>query len=160
MSASWGWTPQRPEGIWRHGCRWMRPLFAAAPWATLALLAALFALVEGRLTAAPGLGLELPAGTCDEGELPDLAAVVMPVVREGAAASETLVYFDDARYSHADPASGEALRERLGERAAGEGAGVLLLLVDERVASGDLMKLTALAREAGVARVQIAERRE
>ena len=36
----------------------------------------------------------------------------------------------------------------------------LLLLADGRVPSGDLMRLAGLAREAGVAHLEIAERRE
>lgn len=158
--ASWGWTPPRPEGIWRHGCKWAHPLTAAAPWITLALLLATFALVQGRLAAASGVVFDLPERAGDEAVVPGMAAVVMPVVREGVAGSETIVFFDDARYSFSDEASREALRERLGERAAADKSGELLVLADVRVPSGDLMRLAGLAREAGVVRVQIAERRE
>ena len=160
MSTSWGWTPSRPEGIWRHGCKWAHPLTAAAPWVTLALLVATFALVEGRLAAASGVVFDLPKSAGGEAVAPGLAAGVMPVVREGVAGRETIVFFDDARYSLADETSREAFRERLGERAAADTKGTLLLLADVRVPSGDLMKLAALAREAGVVHVEIAERRE
>lgn len=159
MSTSWGWTPARPEGIWRHGCRWARPFTAAAPWVTLALLLTTFALVQGRLAAAPGVVFNLPAPASGETIVPGLAAVVLPVVREGVSGRETIVFFDDARYSLSDAASTEALRERLGERAV-ETDNSLLLLADARVPSGELMRLVGLAREAGVAHVQIAERRE
>ncbi len=160
MSGAWGWTPPRPEGIWRHGCKWAQPLTAAAPWITLALLVATFALVEGRLAAAPGMVFDLPAPAGASAVVPGLAAVVMPVVREGVAGRETIVFFDDARYSLADETSRERLRERLGERSASDTSGALLLLADVRVPSGDLMRLAGLAREAGVLHVEIAERRE
>ena len=124
------------------------------------MLVAMFALMEGRLAAAPGMVFDLPKPAGGAAVVPDLAAVVMPVVREGVAGRETIVFFDDARYSLADETSREAFRERLGERAASHRKGTLLLLTDVRIPTGDLMKLTALAREAGVAHVEVAERRE
>ena len=138
-ATAWGWRPVRPEGIWKHGCRWAQPLTVAAPWIALALLFVEFAFIERRLVAAPGLVLNLPAPVCGEAATPGLAAIVVPVVREGIA---------------------EAFRERLAARAQADRSGTLLLLADGRVASGDLMRLMGLAREAGVTRVQIGERRE
>ena len=137
-ATAWGWRPVRPEGIWRHGCRWARPLTVAAP----------------------GLVLNLPAPVCGKAATPGLAAIVVPVVREGAAGRETLVFFDDARYSLSDAASAEAFRARLAARAQADRSGTFLLLADGRVAAGELMRLMALARDAGVARVEIGERRE
>ena len=57
----WGWRPAQAEGIWRHGARWTKPLFAAVPWITLTLLLVMFGLVGDRLTAAPGVVFDLPA---------------------------------------------------------------------------------------------------
>lgn len=159
-ATAWGWRPVRPEGIWRHGCRWARPLTVAAPWIALALLLVEFGLIDGRLVAAPGLVLNLPAPVCGKAATPGLAAIVVPVVREGAAGRETLVFFDDARYSLSDAASAEAFRTRLAARAQADRSGTFLLLADGRVAAGELMRLMALARDAGVARVEIGERRE
>lgn len=157
----WGWRPDRPEGIWKHGCRWARPFAAAAPWVTLALLFALFALVEGRLAAAPGLVFDLPDPVMGDGaDVPALAAVVVPVAREDAARRETLVFFDDERYSLSDEDSLARFRERLGERAAADASGTLLLLADVEVPTGHLMRLAGIVREAGVVHVQIAEKRE
>lgn len=158
---SWGWRPDRPEGIWKHGCKWVKPLAAAAPWVTLALLLAMFSLVDGRLSAAPGLVFDLPAPAMGDGaDVPALAAVVVPVAREGAAGRETLVFFDDERYSLSDEDSMLRFRERLGERAAADPSGTLLLLADAYVPSGHMMRLAGLAREAGVIHVQVAEKRE
>lgn len=159
-AAAWGWRPVRPEGIWKHGCRWARPLTVAAPWIALALLLVEFAFIERRLVAAPGLVLSLPAPVCGEAATPGLAAIVVPVLREGAAGRETLVFFDDARYPLSDGAAVEAFRERLAARAQADASGTLLLLADGRVASGDLMRLMGIAREAGVSKVQVGERRE
>ena len=105
----WGWRPAQAEGIWRHGARWTKPLFAAVPWITLALLLVMFALLGDTLTAAPGVVFDLPA----------------PVGRQAASPDATM-----------------------------------LVLADRRVSAGELMRLVGIARESGVRRVQIAERRE
>jgi len=158
---AWGWRPERTEGIWLHGCRWAKPFVAAAPWITLALLLATFSLLQGRLSAAPGLVFDLPEPVMGDGaDVPSLAAVVVPVAREGGAGRETLVFFDDERYSLSDDESMTRLRERLGERAAADASGTLLLLADSHVPSGHMMRLAGLARDAGVVHIQVAERRE
>ena len=160
MTTSWGWRPERTEGIWKHGCRWAKPFTAAAPWVTLALLLAMFAFMQGRLAAAPGVAFDLPDPVAGAARTPGLAVVVVPVVREDSAHRETFVFFDDARYALSDPASVDAFRERLGERAAADATGSLLLLSDARVPTGQLMRLMSIAREAGVVNVQVAEKRE
>ena len=160
MNEAWKWRPERTEGIWRHGCAWAKPFTAAAPWISLALLMATFALADGRLTSSPGTVFDLPAPSAREGTEPGLAAIMMPVAREGAAGRETIVFFDDARYSLDDDASREALRERIGARAAADATGTMLVLADARVPAGDMILFAGLAREAGVVHVEIAERRE
>ena len=159
-TTNWGWRPVRPEGIWKHGCKWAKPITVAAPWITLALLLVEFSFIEGRQTATPGLVFNLPAAVSGDSATPGLAAIVMPVAREGGAGRETLVFFDDARYSLSDDASIEAFRDLLTERVQSDATGTLLLLADTRVPTGDMMRLAALAREAGVVHVQIGERRE
>ena len=160
MKTTWGWSPVPSEGIWKHGCRWAKPLTASAPWITLALLLAMFGLLEGRLTTAPGLVFDLPQPVSGESDIPGLAVVLVPVMREDSALRETLLFFDDACYSLSDENSLESFHARLRERAATDPAGALLVLADARVPAGHLMRLTGLARDAGVVRVQIAEKRE
>ena len=167
----WGWRPRQTEGIWRHGCAWAKPLFAAVPWITLTLLLALFAIIGDRLPQVPGMVCDLPAPVVrqneekdrDKGLLPPvpvstgLAALVLPAAGDGG---ETLVFFDDARYSLSDETSIAVLKDRLGVRAGAETSGTFLLLADRRVPAGDVMRLVGIARESGLTRVQIAERRE
>ena len=163
MTASeWRWRPVRQEGIWKHGCPWARPLTAAVPWITLALLFVMFALIGGRLAAAPGVTFDLPAPVGELSEVTGLAAIVMPMARENGEGVDTLVFFDDARFLLSDVSSEpeEMLRRQLGKRASAEKNPVLLLLVDRRIPAGDLMKIVGLARESGVAHVQVAEKRQ
>lgn len=161
MSESqWGWLPPPSEGIWRYGAVWMRPLCAAAPWVTFALVLAMLAFAGTCFTAAPGVVFDLPAAEVQEGESSRLMALAMPVVRESGGGEETLVVFDDSRFTLSDPASASSLRRAMEEKVvAGRGA-ALLLLADRRIPAGDLMVLASLARKAGVKRVQIASRRE
>ena len=156
----WGWRPAQAEGIWRHGARWTKPLFAAVPWITLALLLVMFALLGDTLTAAPGVVFDLPAPVGRQAASPDATMLVLPSANVGESGG-TLAFFDDARYVLDDPQSVALLREQLFAHVQENAARpALLVLADSRVASGDLHQIVGLARKAGVKQVQIAERRE
>lgn len=148
----WGWSPERTQGVWRHGAPWMRPAVAAAPWITVILLLALFYLIGGTFTSAKGVLFDLPDTSLEEGEATGLVALVMPMSRE------TLVFFDDARYMLGDSASAAAFGEHVAERAAKTERKTLLVLADRRVAGGELMKLAALAKKGGMRRVLFGEK--
>ncbi len=149
----WGWTPARSPGIWRHGAAWLRPAVAAVPYLTVGLLLLLLRFVAGTLTAAEGTLFELPdAAPADVvGEAP--VALMMPMPRE------TLVFFDDTRYLMGEESSMRALGEQLADRFARSRQKSLLVLADRRVAGGELMRLAALAKANGVARILFAEKR-
>ena len=163
----WGWRPAQAEGIWRHGARWTKPLFAAVPWITLALLLVMFGLLGDTLTSAPGVVFDLPdpVGHRGEGRLdaaPDATMLVLP--SENAVKDRgggTLVFFDDARYALGDPQSVELLRRQLRAHVQdGPARPTLLVLADRRVSAGELLKLVGIARESDFRQVQIAEKRQ
>ena len=156
----WQWRAASDAGVWAHGAKWARPLAAAAPWVSLALLVALFGIVSREVTLARGTVFDLPASAAADADDPGLTAFVLPVPRDAGGGEETLVFFDDARFVPADSASAANLQSRLSARASDARSGTLLLLADRRVPAGDLMKLMALARKAGLKHVQVAERRE
>ena len=149
----WGWSPERSLGIWRHGATWLKPFVAAAPAVSVGILVLLLHVVSGKLTAAEGVLFDLPsaASTDAVGEAP--VALVMPVPRE------TLVFFDDARYLMGDDASVRALGDQFAHRFARASRKTLLVLADRRVASGELMRLAALAKANGVERILFAEKK-
>ena len=156
----WGWRPAQAEGIWRHGARWTKPLFAAVPWITLALLLVMFGLLGDTLTAAPGVVFDLPAPVGRQATVPGATMLVLPSANTGESGG-TLVFFDDARYVLGDRQSVALLREQLLARVQEDSArATLLVLADRRVAAGDLLQLVGIARESGIRHVQIAERRE
>ena len=158
--SEWGWLPPSDEGIWRYGAAWMRPFAASAPWLTLAILLALASLTSGRLAIAPGIVFDLPSSAAQDAEVAKLVALVLPLARESGGGEETFVFFDDARFAISDPSSADSFRRSLEERIASDRSGTLQILADRRVSSGDIMGITALARAAGVRRVQIAEKRD
>ena len=164
--SSWGWnttdwsTRQTPERL-----AWLRPLTAAAPWITVALLLLMLHMLGGTYTAARGLLFDLPAAVnLEDGEETRLVAVVMALPRA------TLVVFDDApfelRRDAQEDASGESplkafgrqLAERVRQLEGRSREKTLLLLADRRIPGGDLMKIAATARASGVERILFAER--
>ena len=122
----WGWRPAQAEGIWRHGARWTKPLFAAVPWITLALLLVMFALLGDTLTAAPGVVFDLPAPVGRQAASPDATMLVLPSANVGESGG-TLAFFDDARYVLGDPQSVAILREQLLSHVQGGSARATLL---------------------------------
>ena len=115
MSSSWNWTPPRNEGIWRHGCAWLKPFFVAAPWISLALMLAVFGLASNRIALTPGTTFNLPSAP-NVGEAavtPELVALIMPVTREASALEETVVFFNDSRYVFSDSASTSLFKNEL-----------------------------------------------
>ena len=150
----WKWTPERTQGIWRHGPVWLKPFAVAVPWLTVILLLLMLHMVGGTFVSERGILFDLPDSSgLDEGESASLVALVMPMPHE------TLVFFDDARYTMGDEASVAAFGSHLENRAAKSERKTLLVLADRRVATGELMKLSAIARRSGLERILFAEKR-
>ena len=150
----WGWSPERSEGIWRYGAKWMRPFFAAVPWMTVMVLLMMLYVVSGTFASSKGVLFDLPEGGLDDGEASGLVALVMPTEHE------TLVFFDDSRYMLGDASSANAFRTHLSESVRRSGDKTLLVLADRRVSGGELMRFAAIARKGGVDKVLFAEKRQ
>ena len=149
----WNWSPARSSGIWRHGPDWLRPLTAAVPWITVALMLTMLNFVSGSCSTAPGVLFDLPDAGPAEGEPTSMVALVMPMQRD------TLVFFDDARYCAGDEISVAAFGDHLADRAEKAERKTLLVLADRRVAAGELMKIADIARRSGVKRLLFAEKK-
>lgn len=154
MSASgWGWRRASDSGMWKNGPSWLRPLVVSIPWITVGVALLMMQLLSGTLTAAEGVLFDLPDSGLSEGDVTSLVALVTPMKQE------TLVFFDDARYSLDDGGSSAAFAEQLADRAAKSDRKTLLVLADRRTTSADLMKIAALARMNGIRRILFANRR-
>ena len=149
----WNWSPARSGGIWRHGPDWLRPLTAAVPWITVALMLMMLNFVSGSFSTAPGVLFDLPDAGPAEGEPTSMVALVMPMQRD------TLVFFDDARYQLGDSSSMAAFGRHLAERSGRVKHRTLLVMADYKVAGGELMKLAEVARQSGLEKVLFSEKR-
>ena len=149
---SWGWKPERSEGIWRYGLPAFIPVAVAAPWLSVIILILMFYIIGGTFTAAKGVLFDLPDAGIADGESTELVALVMPV------RNETFVFFDDSRYVLSEPTSYDTLAKRLAERVSRTERKTLLVLCDRRVDGGELMKITALAKMSGAEKVLFAEK--
>lgn len=150
----WGWTPKRAEGIWKYGPAGLRPFVAAVPWLTVFLLLMLLHVVGGTLSAAKGTLFELPDAGLGDAESTRFVALLMPMPHE------TLVFFDDARYTLGEEMSMGALGDHFSDRVAKSRDRSLTVLADRRVATGELMRFAEIARRSGFDRILFAEKRE
>jgi len=158
--SQWKWTPERTQGIWRYGAAWLKPFIAAAPWITVLVLLLMLHTVAGALYTSKGILFDLPDSSgLDEGERSSLVALVMPMPHKASARGDTLVFFDDSRYSMGDDSSVAAFAEHLSDRVAKTGRKTLLVLADRRIVAGDLMRIAALAKRSGATGVMFAEKR-
>ncbi|MBO7482835.1 MAG: hypothetical protein J6U17_02965 [Kiritimatiellae bacterium] len=155
-----GWDWNRERSARGGAVAWLAPLVAAVPWLTVGALLVMMHLVGGTLTSAQGVLFDLPAQGFSDGADTKLVALVMPMPRDNALGSSTLVFFDDARYILGEEASEAAFGEQLAERAGKTGDSALLVLADKRVAGGELMHLADIARKGGMSRILFAERRD
>jgi biopolymer transport protein ExbD len=131
----------------------MRSFSAAVPWITVGLLLLMMHFVSGTLTSAQGVLFDLPGCSPSDGEATGLVALMMPTE------SETLVFFDDARYVVGDDSSMTVFGRHLSERSELVKHRTLLVMADRRVPGGELMRLAEVARQSGLDKVLFAEKR-
>ena len=144
MTTSFGWKPERTQGIWRHGMPCLRPFVAAAPWITVALLLLLFHLIGGTLVSEKGTLFDLPEGNLADGVPTGSVALLVHN------AHDTMVFFDDSRYLLGDNTSVASLADHLKDSGSRFGRKTLLALADKRIPAGNLIKFSALTRERGI----------
>lgn len=149
----WGWTPAHNLGIWRYGAGWSRPIAAAIPYLTVALLLLMMQMVGGTFAAARGVLFDLPSGSVPDAAS-GLVALVLPVQ------NETMVVFEDTRYLLDDAVSMRSFAEDLSGNAERRAGKPLLVLADRRVSAGRLMEVVSAAKRGGVERVLLAGKPE
>ena len=158
---SWSRQIRRHRNVYRFGGVWAKTLLASAPWINALVLAVLLWAVRGQFLIAPGVVFDLPRAPLREGALrPDLTVLMIVVSRDIPGGEETLIFFDDDRYSALDDDQVAMFSERLKNHTALGRNHDLLLLADKRVPHGDVVRFMNVAREAGVLRVNVAEKPE
>ena len=157
---SWSRQIRRHRNVYRFGGVWARTLLAAVPWINAAVLVVMLLAVHGQLAVTPGVAFDLPRAPLREGVRHELTALMIEVARDAPGGEETLIFFDDDRFSAQDEDQMVMLAERLKDRMTLGRSRELLLLADKRVPHGDVVRFVNIAREAGMLRVNVAEKPE
>lgn len=110
-------------------------------------------MIAGKFTIAKGQLFDLPAIGDSDGLVTDLVAIAFPAQRD------TLVFFDDSRYSLTDEESLEKFKAHISEVVQKSKNQSLLVLVDKRVTTAELMRLSSAAKKSGVKKLLLAERK-
>ena len=157
---SWSRAVRRHRSIYRFGGAWSQALLASVPWFNAVVLVVLLLTVNRRMVVSPGVMFDLPRAPLREGNHAGLTALMISVARDTPGGDEALIFFDDDRFSAQDPDQMAMLSERVRNRVALGARRELLLLADKRVRHGDVVLLVNAVREAGVQRVNVAEKPE
>ncbi len=157
---SWSRLVRGHRNVYRFGGVWAQVLLTAVPWIDVIVVVVLLLAVDRRIVISPGVIFDLPKSAFREGTHAGLTALMISVARDTPGGEETLVFFDDDRYSIQDPEQMAVLSEHVKNRASFGARSELLLLADKRVPHGDVMRFVNAAREAGVQRVNVAEKPE
>jgi biopolymer transport protein ExbD len=157
---SWSRLIRRHRSIYRFGGVWAQALLASVPWIDALIVVVLLLAVNQRMVVSPGVLFDLPRAQLREGMHAGLTALMISVARDLPGADETLVFFDDDRYLTQDAEQMSVLSERVKSRVALGVRRDMLLLADKRVPHGDVVRFVNAVREAGVQRVNVAEKPE
>jgi len=124
-----------------------------SPWLDLVLMLLFFCFAESRLVLQPGLVVELPEATFEEGVETGMIAVVVALERpEGRS---EIVFFDDEPYAVEDELRMDALEVALADYRKGSADTALTLYADKSVSHGTVSRLVQMARGVGVERVNM-----
>lgn len=131
----------------------MKNLSIISAWLSVIILSFMMWMLAGKFSRAEGLLFDLPSYGDKDGIVTDLVAIVFPSERD------TLVFFDDSRYSLLDDVSLDRFRVHLSEIVGKSARPSLLVLTDKRVTADELMRLASTARRSGIEKLLMAERR-
>lgn len=157
-----GWSKmvRRHRTVYRFGGAWSHALLSMVPWINVVVIVVMLLLVNHRTVISPGVVFDLPRATFREGMYVGLTALMITVARDTPGGEETLIFFDDDRYSTQDSDQMTVFTERVQSRLALGARNELLLLADKRVPHGDVVRFVSAVRKAGVQRVNVAEKPE
>lgn len=157
-----GWSKlvRQHRTVYRFGGVWAQALLSMVPWVDCVIIVFLMLMVNRRIVISPGVVFDLPRAAFREGMYVGMTALMITVARDTPGGEETLIFFDDDRYATQDGEQMAVLTERVKSRVALGARNELLLLADKRVPHGDVVRFVNAVREAGVQRVNVAEKPE
>jgi biopolymer transport protein ExbD len=154
----WLQTIRSHRHIHRFGGPWAQAVLYAVPWINVLILVVLLFLYHERIAVSPGVLFDLPSTPLREGSHTGLTALMFAVTHEVMAREEALVFFDDARYMVADDDQMAALADQVRLKIKSSTSRDFLLLADKHVRHGDIMRFVNILRNAGVSKVNVAEK--
>ena len=153
-----GWTASElrtrfvPKSRLRHG------LVSMSPWLDLVLILIFFLFAESHILLQPGIVVELPTATFEEGVETGMIAVVVALERPDGRSE--IVFFDDEPYAVDDAIRMAELKVALSDFRKGHSDTALTLYADRSVSHGTVSRLVQMARGVGVERVNIGTQAE
>lgn len=147
---AWRENPHSARYRLHHGIS--GALLQVVPWLNVVLVAALFLVVSGRITVAPGIVFDLPKASLAEGVHDDARAVLLTPAPGGPA----LAFFADVRYRIDSEDECARLAGAIRQAQDRDGWKTLVLYAARDVPHGDVMRFVSIARDAGVRAVNVA----
>ena len=131
-------------------------LISVAPWINVVLLIFFFLMIDRKFLLEPGILVNLPKVSIDQGSSYGMTAVVLSLKGAGRDERDEIVFFDDVRYRLQIEDQRKRLQRAFSSKVK-EGREVTLILqADRNVSHGTVVDLMNMALAAGVDRVNIA----
>jgi biopolymer transport protein ExbD len=147
-----GFHRYRPEN------RISRSMVAAAPWANVALLIAMYLYLLAPNVQQPGMTVHLPESPFVSGTRYGHNVVVLSQETAGSPTREEIVFFDDRRYLVRQPAQMDELRAAFARAAREQPNLPMVVEADVTVQHGTMIQLLNMASDAGMKEVNVATR--
>ena len=152
LAASGLRTRYFPKSRLGHG------LVSVAPWVNLILLLFFFIIVDKKFLLEPGVLVDLPKTSLEQGSPFGLTAVVMSIRSTDGSEREEIVFFDDVRYRMKQDEQRKRLQRAFSSRIRDGHELVLSIQADRKVSHGTVMDIMNMALVAGIDKVNIAAR--
>ncbi|MDD4871060.1 MAG: biopolymer transporter ExbD [Kiritimatiellae bacterium] len=152
LTASGLRTRYLPKSRIGHG------LISVAPWVNIVLLFFFFLLIDRKFVLEPGILIDLPKTTIEQGSPFGMTAVVLSIRGTERDDREEIVFFDDVRYRLKQEEQRKRLQRAFSSRVRDGHEVTLIIQADRKVLHGTVVDLMNMALAAGIDRVNIAAR--
>ncbi len=148
-----GWTADELRTRFVPKCRIRNGLVCMSPWLDLIFILLFLLFAESRIVLQPGVVVELPEASFEEGVQTGMIAVVVALERpEGR---REIVFFDDEPYAIEDEVRMAELKVALADYRKNHTDTALTLHADRMVSHGTVSRLVQMARGVGVERINM-----
>ncbi len=161
LASRWGttWSAEELRKRFVPRNRFVGGLFYMVPWID-AIVVALFACIAcERFIFTPSVNFNLPqAGVVTEWPA-DATSIVM-LRKNGPNGPVTLVFHDGVRYDFSSESEIRKLEKSMASTSQSSGNGEILLLAEESIPHGEVVRLVDIARKSGFSRVCVSVKPE